>query len=110
MANKKSSSSDPAGDLNLAQGAVRANQTALEARNRLVSKLEQDQGPSVAAATSRWVDWGSMSDFLGQPFDSTRIPLSKLEQMRRDPMIAFGLYFIKVFLARAPWRIRCTDA
>jgi hypothetical protein len=51
-----------------------------------------------------------MRSTLGQPFDATRIPISKLEQMRRDPMIAFGLMFIKVFLARAPWYIKSTDA
>jgi hypothetical protein len=43
-------------------------------------------------------------------FDVTKIPLDKLHQMRRDPMIAFALFFIKAQLMRARWVIECEDA
>jgi len=77
---------------------------------RLKRRLQQNRRPSTRAASDQWVNWNSMSDLLGQPFDMTRISLSKLEQMQRDPILSFGLMFIKVPLVRAPWYIRCTDA
>lgn len=80
-----------------------------EARDRLAKRLTNDRKPSTAASTGTWVDWSSESQFLGQPWDSTKIPLSKLEQMRRDPIIAFGLMFCKVPLVKAPWYIKCAD-
>ena len=70
-------------------------------------RLVQDRSPSVRSASSRWVGWGNVAKVLGQPFDSTRIPLSKLMQMRRDPMIAFALSYCKVPLVRAPFLIEC---
>lgn len=74
------------------------------------SRLVSDSGPSTQTTTGRWVDWGNAEDILGQPFDNTRLPFSKLYQMRRDPMIAFGLLFAKLPLVRAPWYIKCSDA
>jgi hypothetical protein len=43
-------------------------------------------------------------------FDVTKIPLDKLHQMRRDPIIAFALFFIKAQLMKARWVIECEDA
>lgn len=80
------------------------------ARDRVARRLAADAGPSTAASSGMWVDWGGMADFLGQPFNVQSIPLSKLEQMRRDPMIAFGLTFVKVPLIRARWVIESEDA
>lgn len=77
---------------------------------RLKKRLSQNRRPTTRAASDQWVNWNSMSDLLGQPFDMTKISLSKLEQMQRDPILSFGLMFIKVPLVRAPWYIRCTDA
>jgi len=81
-----------------------------DAQDRLRKRLTQDRRPSTRASTENWVNWSSMGSVLGQPFDVTKIPISKLEQMQRDPMLAFGLTFIKVPLIRAPWYIKSSDA
>jgi hypothetical protein len=80
-----------------------------EARGRMKERLTQDRNPVAAASSSSWVDWSLESDYLGKPFDATNIPLSKLEQMRRDPILAFALMFVKTPLIRAPWHIKCAD-
>lgn len=80
-----------------------------EVRERLKSRLTQDRKPQTAQSTGSWVDWNAEARVLGQPFDFTKIPLNKLEQMRRDPILAFGLLFVKVPLIRAPWYIKCSD-
>lgn len=73
-------------------------------------RLTNDRKPSHAQSSGgSWVNWGLDGEVLGQPFDMVRIPLSKLEQMRRDPMLSFGLAFVKVPLIRAPWYIKCSD-
>ncbi len=77
---------------------------------RTRKRLTQNRRPTTKAASDQWVNWNSMADILGQPFDATRISLNKLEQMQRDPILAFGLMFTKVPLIRAPWYIKCTDA
>src|SRR5262245_8099714 len=79
-------------------------------RLTLQNRLLIERGPTSQQAAQRWVDWERGEDYLGQPFDVTSIPLSKLHQMRRDPMIAFALLFVKVPLVRAPWYIKCKDA
>jgi hypothetical protein len=81
------------------------------ARQRASKRLVQDRKPGAAAASSdsSWVDWNQESTFLGQPWDMSKIPLNKLEQMRRDPILAFALMFVKVPLIRAPWYIKCSD-
>jgi hypothetical protein len=78
--------------------------------DRLKRRLAQNRKPTSRSASDQWVNWNSMAELLGQPFDMTKISLSKLEQMQRDPILSFGLMFIKVPLVRAPWYIRCTDA
>lgn len=87
--------------LNLADGSplTESDRARLAAAN---------MGPSTASSTSRWApdDWPTR----GRAFDAQHVTLRDLEQMRRDPMIAFGLMFIKVFLARAPWYIKSQDA
>jgi hypothetical protein len=83
---------------------------AEQAQDRVGKRLVQDRKPSNAhASEGSWVNWGAERDFLGQPWDVTKIPLSKLEQMRRDPILAFALMFVKVPLVRAPWYIKCSD-
>lgn len=69
--------------------------------------LARSQGPTTREAAS-FVDWERLAEELGQPFDAELIPLSKLRQMRRDPMIGFGLHYIKTPLVRASWRIDAT--
>lgn len=80
-----------------------------EAQNRLSKRLSQSRGPSSQQSSGVWVDWNSMADVLGQPFDTTQIPLSKLDQMRRDPMLAFGLATKIIPLIRAKWYIKSSD-
>ncbi len=53
--------------------------------------------------------WASTANALMPPFDVERIPINKLRQMRRDPMIAFGLWFIKSSLVKANWLIDAKD-
>ena len=74
---------------------------------RLRDRLMREVGPSAQESSGGWVKWDDAQTLLGQPFDVTRIPLSKLYQMRRDPMIAFALLFVKVPLVRAQWYIEC---
>jgi len=81
-----------------------------DARARLRERLARnDMGPVVAESTG-WVDWDRARILLGQPFDATRIALPKLYQMRRDPMLSFGLMFLKVPMVRSPWYVKCSDA
>lgn len=55
--------------------------------------LPKDKGPSTAASTSDWRSSG----------------MSLSAQMRRDPIIAFGLLHVKSYLARASWHIVGAD-
>lgn len=80
-----------------------------EERERLKKRLTKEKQPATREASGHHVKWDDLFNQLGQPFDSTRVPLSKLHQMRRDPMIAFGLLFVKVPLIRAPWYIKAHD-
>ena len=83
---------------------------AKASRERANKALAKDKGPTMLQQTGAAISWQKMYDTLGQPFDSTSIPLSKLQQMRRDPMIAFALMYCKVPLIRAPWYIQCSDS
>lgn len=74
------------------------------------SDLIKDSAPTSRTSSDSWVQWNALAEVLGQPHDSTNIPLSKLHQMRRDPMIGFALNYIKVPLMRAPWYIKSSDA
>lgn len=97
-------------ELNRMAHFAEPNGNGKEAQERLKGRLSQNRRPTTRTASDQWVNWNSMSDLLGQPFDATKISLSKLEQMQRDPILAFGLMFTKVPLIRAPWYIRSTDA
>ncbi len=77
---------------------------------RIRKQLLVDKGPSSRQQSYQFVYWRQIGDTLGQPFDANKIPMSKLYQMRRDPMLSFALQFIKVPLIRAPWYIKCEDA
>jgi len=79
------------------------------AAEKLAKRLSQDRRPSTMTSSESWVNWDNMGDWLGQPFNVTKIPISKLEQMTRDPMISFGLMFAKIPLIRAPWYIKSSD-
>lgn len=94
---------DRLGEANFAEGGDR------DVRNRLTRRLSQERRPTTQTSSGSWINWNYASEVLGQPFDVQRIPISKLEQMRRDPMLAFGLTFVKVPLIRAPWLIKSSD-
>ena len=68
-----------------------------------------DQAPTVAQQTPTQDAWTAMRDVLGPPFDSERVTLYQMRQMRKDAMIAFGLHYIKVPLVRAEWHIEARD-
>ena len=68
-----------------------------------------DQAPTVAQQTPTQDVWTAMSTALGPPFDSERVTLYQMRQMRKDAMIAFGLHYIKVPLVRAEWHIEARD-
>lgn len=74
--------------------------------------LRETRIPRTQASTQRadWIRWGDVAAVLGQPWDVTRIPFSKLEQMRRDPMIAFGRQFIVSPIVRSRWYIESEKA
>src|SRR3972149_7759482 len=94
--------------VNLAESIKR--QASVERQRKLAARLAQERKfVSTQTQSDSWVNWGDMGEWLGQPFNVTRIPLNKLEQMRRDPILAFGLLFCKVPLVRAHWHIESTD-
>jgi hypothetical protein len=66
-------------------------------------------GPSARERTEDFELLRKFGDSAIGAWDWTRIPLTKIYQMRSDPMIQFGLLFIKVPLIRAPWFIECED-
>ena len=68
-----------------------------------------EQAPTVAQQTPTQDQWSAMRDVLGPPFDSERVTLYQMRQMRKDAMIAFGLHYIKVPLVRAEWHIEARD-
>ncbi len=67
------------------------------------------QAPSSRQQAGININWARVRDQLGDPFDVERIPISRLRFMRRDPMLGFGLSFIKTPLARAKWHINAAD-
>lgn len=73
------------------------------------SMKSKEQAPTIAEQTGSFVDWQAVRDQLGQPFDAERIALRKRRQMRRDPMLAFGLHYRKTPLVRAQFHIDAKD-
>jgi SPP1 gp7 family putative phage head morphogenesis protein len=70
----------------------------------------KEQAPSSRQQVGANVNWNRVRDQLGDPFEVERIPLSRLRLMRRDPMLSFGLSFIKTPFARAKWYINARDS
>jgi hypothetical protein len=91
---------------------VQIDQTIIDAKEN--EKLEKalssrDQAPTASEVTPSNDDWKRFSTTLGPPFDSERITLKQCRQIRKDPMVAFGLHYIKVPIARANWLIDARD-
>lgn len=68
----------------------------------------REQAPS-QQQQAVFANWRQAADQLGNPFEVEHIPLSRLRAMRRDPMLAFGLNFIKTPHVRAKWTIDAKD-
>jgi len=73
------------------------------------SVVSAEQAPTTAQMTPTTGQFAALSSQLGPPFDSERVTFSQMRQMRKDSMIAFGLHYIKVPLARADWHIDARD-
>ena len=73
------------------------------------STTSAEQAPTTAQQTPTQAQWQAQRDVLGPPFDSERVTLAQMRQMRKDAMIAFGLHYIKVPLVRAEWHIEARD-
>ena len=85
-------------------GAPDADLTVEQAAQIRASMGAKEQAPSTRVA-SVFSNWRDVADQLGDPFEREKIPVSKLRQMRRDPMLGFGLSYIKVPHVRANWFI-----
>lgn len=69
----------------------------------------KELAPSFAEQSGTFVDWKKIRDELGQPFNFETIPLRKLKQMSKDPMLRFGLHYITTPHIRAPYHIEARD-
>lgn len=70
----------------------------------------KEQAPSSRkSAGAQGADWKAERERLGDPHSADQIPISRLKLMRRDPMLAYGLSYKKVPLARAKWKINAKD-
>jgi hypothetical protein len=79
-----------------------------------ITKLERsvlgaEQAPTSAALTPGTTLAQLAQNVLGPPFDAERVTLAQMRQLRKDPMIAFGLHYRKVPIARAEWFIEARD-
>lgn len=91
--------------LNLATQNKPVDQAKLGTDTARIAK--SDKAPTAQGQT-QVTALASLSQLLSK-FDVQRIPLSRLRQMRRDPIIAFALYFIQAQLLRSRWSIKCSD-
>jgi hypothetical protein len=82
-----------------------------EERNRIAASLRgNEQAPTSREQTAASINWRQIFDQLGNPFSNERLSVSRLKLMRRDPIIGFGLSFIRTPLMKADWYIKCSDA
>ena len=89
-------------------GAPTTDLTAEEAASIRAAVGGKEVAPS-SRLQSVFNNWRDVADQLGDPFETERIALSQLRRMRRDPMIGFGLSFIKTPHVRARWYINAVD-
>lgn len=79
-----------------------------------VAKLEKsvlglEQAPTSAALTPGTTLAQLAQNILGPPFDAERVTLAQMRQLRKDPMISFGLHYRKVPIARAEIYVEARD-
>ncbi len=65
-------------------------------------------GDVTSLGQQRMINTTLLQQSLGQ-FNPEYIDLSRLYQMRRDPMIQMGLHYVKAPILRAKWHIECED-
>lgn len=80
-----------------------------EAEKLKKSILSAEQAPTLAEQTPDQSTWQALRDTIGPPFDSERVTLAQLRQIRKDSMVAFGLHYIKVPHVMAEWHIDARD-
>jgi hypothetical protein len=68
-----------------------------------------EQAPTLAELSPDQNAWLQFGTQLGPPFDSERVTLAQCRQIRKDPMVAFGMHYRKVPLVRAEWHIDARD-
>ncbi len=73
-------------------------------------RKQREQAPSSRLQSESYKFYRESLSLLGTPYDVTHIPISVLQQMQRDPMVAFALHFIRTPIIRANWHIECEDA
>jgi len=71
--------------------------------------LSGSEAPTTAQQTPEAQDWDRFRDSPGPPFDAERLTLAQMRQIRKHPMIAFGLHYRKVPIARSEWHIQARD-
>lgn len=76
----------------------------------LKKRLLKEKAPSTRRRTAQIIDWDDINNTIGQPFKFTDIPLSKLDEMRRDPTLSFAMHYARVPILRASWDIEGDDA
>lgn len=93
------------GNANLPDSAPSPQEAA---QLRATVSASKDQAPSQQQQAA-YVNWRQVADTLGDPYSVENIPVSKLRMMRRDPVIGFGMSFIKTPHIRARWYIDAKD-
>lgn len=93
-------------EIKLADGPLTDKQKQEIAR----SLRTTEKAPSTRHFSDSYRYYQEQLEQVGTPYDVTRIPIPILQQMERDPMIAFGLHFIRTPIMRARWHIECERA
>jgi hypothetical protein len=80
-----------------------------EQDKQIKSVIGTEQAPTLAELSPDQNTWQQFGTQLGPPFDSERVTLAQCRQIRKDPMVAFGMHYRKVPLVRAEWHIDARD-
>lgn len=87
--------------------SIEERKQQMEKRRKL---LIDQKSPSTKNQSTSFVEWGGILDQIGaDPFSNDRLTFRQLDQMRRDPIIAFCLHFTKMPLIRASWYVNCPE-
>lgn len=81
-------------------------------QRRVAARIQQLAGSSSNAPTGKGATMTSpvsTLDIVSTRFDNTRIPISRLLLMRRDPIMAFAGFFVLAQLTRARYMMKSVD-